>query len=112
MQAPGRSRDRASGKLNVMRLPATEIVFPRIEFAVKQNGQVRNAHRTIDEERFRSRNEMSDPVNFLRRKGRRGGWDLSSSRIVVAISNDKLLLYIRSKKDESVAGSKRSRKEC
>lgn len=111
MQAPGRSRDRASGKLNVMRLPATEIVFPRIELVVKQNGQVRNAHRTIDEERFRSRNEMSDPVNFLRRKGRRGGWDLSS-RIVVAISNDKLLLYIRSKKDESVAGSKRSRKEC
>lgn len=77
-----------------MRLPATEIVFPRIEFAVKQNGQVRNAHRTIDEERSRSRNEMSDPVNFLKREGE-GGWDLSSSRIVVAISNDKLLLYIR-----------------
>lgn len=52
------SRDRASGKPDVMRLPMTEIVFRRIEFAVKTKwSSVRNAHRTIDVKRFCSKRE-------------------------------------------------------
>lgn len=83
MQAAGRqSWDRASGKPDVMLLPATEIVFRRIEFAVKQNGRVCNAHRTIDVQRFCSlEQETSNSINFLvgGREGERE--DLTSASV-------------------------------